>query len=246
MTMAEKTDIWSQFLNGTIPTGLRPATPSGTGLSVACGYDNLAYGQLTQGISLEPPIIFPGDSGCYTVKQVDEYLESSGLSGFALESERNRLIGRLRSRLAAMSGQGTLPFDERNTMLMELGYARYEKAADMLELGAVPPPLGLPGKFVGLANALHEKGIAMEGLNFLFTHDELEMMFRTRPGMEFSVIAEYDHPGETHAMCTFTRGIDPVSGVPDVEVLSASISPFSADDMVKFIGAVTARLSGLY
>lgn len=148
-----------------------------------------------------------GDTYCYTIKQIDDYLETTGLSGIALENERRRLIDRLSVRLSGTVDPESDVFSGRDKAqsLMKAGFARYEKMIELMkvrlegdydveEYKVVSTPTDINDSFLNMAAWLFDRGIEIHNAKFVFCHESIEMKFDSILGLKFSIEIFYDTP----------------------------------------------------
>jgi hypothetical protein len=148
-----------------------------------------------------------GDTYCYTIKQIDDYLATTGLSGFALENERRRLIDRLAVRLSGTVDPESDVFSglDKARSLMKAGFARYEKMIermkahregnyDVEEYKAVPTPKAINDGFRDMAALLFDRGTEIHNAKFVYCSESIEMKFDSIPGLKFGIEIFYDTP----------------------------------------------------
>lgn len=148
-----------------------------------------------------------GDTYCYTIKQIDDYLATTGLSGFALENERRRLIDRLSVRLSGTVDPESDVFSgcDKAQSLMKDGFARYEKLIELMKIShegyydveeykAVPTPKYINDGFLKMAAFLFDRGTEIHNAHFEYCHESIEMKFDSMPGLKFGIEIFYDTP----------------------------------------------------
>ena len=148
-----------------------------------------------------------GDTNFYTIKQIDDYLATTGLSGFALENERHRLIDRLSVRMSGTVDPESDVFSglDKARSLMKDGFARYEMMIafmkprregeyDVNEYKAVPTPKAINDGFLDMAALLFDRGTEIHNAKFVYCSESIEMKFDSIPGLKFGIEIFYDTP----------------------------------------------------
>lgn len=145
------------------------------------------------------------ETECYTIKQVDDYLATTGLSGFALESERNRLIERLSARLKVINepDSNVLPTDARVDALFDIGFSKYEKASELCWDTTASCPAELKEKFCKMVESLLDSVPGVHLPKFVFGLDEIEFKFQSQYGITFSFVVDYQYLSTTYAIACF-------------------------------------------
>ena len=180
------------------------AEPSQSHAVVAEGKDSHASGNESFLFRMKGKV--QKETECYTIKQVDDYLATTGLSGFALESERNRLIERLKARLKVINepDSNVLPSDARVDALFDIGFSKYEKACILLENAPVRcPPAELKEKFCKMVEHLLDSVPGVHLPKFVFSEDDIEFHFHGQYGIHFGFVTYYRFPSTTCAMASF-------------------------------------------
>lgn len=148
-----------------------------------------------------------GDTYCYTIKQIDDYLATTGLSGFALDNERRRLIDRLSVRLSGTVDPESDVFSglDKARSLMKAGFTRYEMMIEFMkdrregeydadEYKAVPTPKAINDGFLDMAALLFDRGTEIHNAKFVYCSESIEMKFDSIPGLKFGIEIFYDTP----------------------------------------------------
>ena len=148
-----------------------------------------------------------GDTYCYTIKQIDDYLMTTGLSGVALDNERRRLIDRLSVRLSGTVDPESDVFSglDKAQSLMKDGFARYEKMIEFMKIShvgdydvdeykAVHTPKYINDGFLKMAAFLFDRGTEIHNAKFVFCSESIEMTFDSIPGLKFVIEIFYDTP----------------------------------------------------
>ena len=148
-----------------------------------------------------------GDTYCYTIKQIDDYLATTGLSGFALDNERRRLIDRLSVRLSDTVDPESDVFSGRDKAqsLMKAGFDRYEMMIEFMKARregeydvekykAVPTPKAINDGFLDMAALLFDRGTEIHNAKFVYCSESIEMKFDSIPGLKFGIEIFYDTP----------------------------------------------------
>ena len=144
---------------------------------------------------MNPDIIRTDDAKCYTIKQIDDLLASSGMSGFALETERNCLIDRLKTRLAIRNKcDGNISGNKKIDVLIGAGFFNYEKLIYLIDRDRTPvfPPNTLASGFKDMAAALLDMLEGVSGAKFVFSDESMEFKFRDSNSIGFSFEIFYD------------------------------------------------------
>ena len=179
------------------------AEPSQSNMGVAVGKDSHASGNESFLFRMKGKV--QKETECYTIKQVDDYLATTGLSGFALESERNRLIERLKTRLKVINepDSNVLPSDTRVDALFDIGFSKYEKACELCEDTPVRCPAELKEKFCKIVERLLDAVPGVHLPKFVFGGDEIEFKFQDQYGITFSFVVDYQYPSTTYPLASF-------------------------------------------
>ena len=175
-----------------------------------------------------------GDTYCYTIKQIDDYLAKTGLSGFALDNERRRLIDRLSVRLSGTVDPESDVFSgiDKARSLMKSGFARYEKVIELMkprregdydveEYKAVPTPKAINDGFLDMAALLFDRGTEIHNAKFVYCSESIEMKFDSIPGLKFGIEIYYDTPDLMYVDATVDNAA--VTPTPTIEVQNSNL-----------------------
>ena len=190
-----------------------------------------------------------GDTNFYTIKQIDDYLATTGLSGFALENERHRLIDRLSVRMSGTVDPESDVFSglDKARSLMKDGFARYEKMLDLINSShegeynfekyiAVPTPKDINDGFLKMAALLFDRGTEMHNTKFVFCCESIEMKFDSIPGLKFGIEIFYDTPDLMYVDATADKTpkySTDKPGKPKVDV--CELTAYDVNSLVSYI-----------
>lgn len=190
-----------------------------------------------------------GDTYCYTIKQIDDYLEKTGLSGFALDNERRRLIDRLSIRLSGTVDPESDVFSglDKARSLTKAGFARYEKMIEIMkirregdydveEYKAVPVPKDINDGFLDMAALLFDRGTEIHNAKFVFCHESIEMKFDSIPGLKFGIEIFYDTPDLMYVDATVDTTTNGYTANPDNTKFYVSEMPaYDVNSLARYI-----------
>lgn len=190
-----------------------------------------------------------GDTYCYTIKQIDDYLAKTGLSGFALDNERRRLIDRLSVRLSGTVDPESDVFSglDKARSLMKAGFARYEMMIafmkprregeyDVNEYKAVPTPKAINDGFLDMAALLFDRGTEIHNAKFVYCSESIEMKFDSIPGLKFGIEIFYDTPDLMYVDATVDTTTNGYTANPDNTKFYVSEMPaYDVNSLARYI-----------
>lgn len=191
------------------------------------------------------------DTNFYTIKQIDDYLATTKLNGFALEAERNRLIHRLKVRLCVANNPdlGIYPVPDIVVAVMENGFGEYSKVLSLLSKKSrhkktpvyplVYPPFDLKTKFVDMVVRIHAKGIALNHPKFVFCDESIEILFYPLPWLKISIESFYNSPLDTYIAAIIQPSEDAIKK-KKIETLYYvhKVDAYDVNALLEFIHAV--------
>lgn len=207
--------------------------------------------------------MFTDDVKFYTVKQIDDYLqtdeiilrckllekwgftpscEQGGHPWFALEHARNELIDRLKTRLAIANGMGyTINGEKRAKVLMDTGFSKYEA---MFKFGAVDvcanrhpvrPSEKIEKSFISYAGFLLDNIKGLKEAKFVFCDESIEFMFHTEDNLDYSFEFFYDTAEEMIARVGIQSKSTWSDGQKNRDYLAGSIKCFDLDAALQIV-----------
>ncbi len=186
------------------------------------------------------------DTNFYTIKQIDDYLATTKLKGFALEAERNRLIYRLKVRLCVANNPdlGIYSAHDIVVAVMETGFDKYGKMLSILykksrrKKTPVYPPFDLKTKFVDMVERIHANGIALNHPKFVFCDDSIEILFYPIPWLKISIESFYDSPLDTYVAAIIQPSEDAIKNKKiETSYYVHKVDAFDVNALMEFIQA---------
>ena len=206
--------------------------------------------------------MYTADRKFYTVKQIDDYLdtdevltrcsllekwgftptcEAGGHPLFALEHVRNRLIDRLKTRLAMANGMGhSIKGEKRAEVLMSDGFSKYE---DIFKVGNVEdikrnpvcPPEKIEKSFISYAGFLLDNIKGIKQAKFIFCDESVEFKIITEGRIELAYEFFYDSPAEIFASAAIPTLATWNDHQPKYDYIAASLRAFNTDDSMHLV-----------